>query len=104
MLFVGLLVTVILVNEYFRTVFISELKKKNNEIWEELGCPTGYFSSYLFKANGFSLERFILRKKYRALGSELSSKGSTLYAVQIVYLALVALFILAIIVRFGSLL
>ena len=90
---VGALVLAILVNEYFRTEFILELKQHNYDVWEELGNPSGYFSSYLFKAIGFALERFIFKKRYTNLNSSLVSKGRTLYFVQIAYFSMVVIFI-----------
>ena len=97
---VSALVLAIVVNEYFRTGFILELKKHNYEVWEELGKPSGYFSSYLLKANGFALERFIFNKRYTNLNSSLSSKGRTLYFVQIVYISMAVIFIGSIIAQF----
>jgi len=96
-LLVGVVVSVILVNEFFRTGYIVELKKRNLKIWEDLGRPSGYFSSYLFKANGFAFEKFIFRKEYEKLDGLLRSKGNTLFKIQLVYFLVIALFFIAII-------
>jgi len=93
------LVLVLIVNEYFRTIFILELKKLHPSIWEELGCPSGYFSSYLFKANGFTLERYIFKQKYTKLESSLKTIGRRLYVVQYFYLFLVTTFFITVVLK-----
>lgn len=93
------LILVIIVHEYFRTIFVLQLKKHNLNIWEKLGRPSGYFSSYIFKANGFAVERYIYKKEYTELGSSLRLIGNRLYTVQIVYFFVVAIFIFIIVLQ-----
>ena len=84
----------IVIKEIYRTIFIHTLKTSNLDIWRSLGKPSGYFSSYLFKLDGFSLEMFIFKRKHRKLGNNLSlaKLGDQLFFIQAVYFLFLFLF------------
>jgi hypothetical protein len=81
--------------ELIRTMFIYELKKRDREVWELLGKPTGYFLSFFLRIDGFKLERFILKRKYLDLNALIVKNiGGMYYLVQIVFLLSVVVFLL----------
>lgn len=83
----------LIVWELYRTRFINILKSEERSTWEELGKPTGFFLSFLVKANGFELEKFVYKKKYMQLsGSKIKNIGSQLYIVQLITGFVVAIF------------
>ena len=79
--------------EFKRTQFINWLKEKENNVWVSLNRPSGYFLSYLFKIDGFRLEKYILKKEYLDLNDcQLKQAGNQLFVIQIVFFVSIVVF------------
>ena len=92
-----LAVIFLIILEIKRTQFIGELKQKQESVWIQLGKPSGFFSSYLFKINGLKLEGYILKRRYSQLNDhQLIQLGNQFFVLEVA-------FILSIIAFFGVL-
>lgn len=93
----GLVLLVIVTWEVMRSKFVNRLRDNAHDVWVGLGQPRGWLGR-LFVFDGFELEKFILKRRYRSLSGDLVKAGDALNTVLKV---LIAVFALALVAIFG---
>lgn len=89
--------------EFGRTKFIQLLKREERNLWNELGKPSGFFISYLFKRDSFRLEFYIFKKQFLALSnSRLMESGKRLYLSQLAALFAIGIFFIYLIINLAT--